>query len=148
YSVDIGTIVAQVPVDAVVGPAELIVQRATGASPPSHFVIQPANPSIRTADGSGFGMPWGTLSGRTLALSGTGLGPTDPAMESGTASPAKLTAPIDAFIGGMRTTATAAASTTRIGEFDIQLEVPTGAQQGDLISLVVGNRPANPTTFQ
>src|SRR5215467_10667938 len=47
YSVDIGTIVAQVPVDAAIGTAELIVQRAAGGSPAAHFIIQPANPSIR-----------------------------------------------------------------------------------------------------
>jgi uncharacterized protein (TIGR03437 family) len=148
YSVDVGTIIAQVPVDATPGTAELIVQRAAGSSPPAHFIIQPVDPSIRTADGSGFGMPWGTISGRTVTLSGSGLGPTDPVLESGVASAATPTAPIDAFIGGMRTTATAAASTTRVGEFDIQVDVPTGAQQGDLISIVVGNRSANPTTFQ
>jgi uncharacterized protein (TIGR03437 family) len=148
YSVDVGTIVAQVPVDATPGTAELVVQRDSGSSPPTHFIIQAAAPSIRTADGSGFGLPWGSIAGKTLTLSGTGLGPTDPTLASGVASSATVTAPIDAFIGGMRTTATAAASTTRVGEFDIQVDVPAGAQQGDLISLVVGNRPANPTQFQ
>src|SRR5437762_3369776 len=37
YSVDIGTIIAQVPVDAAIGTAELIVERAAGSSPPEHF---------------------------------------------------------------------------------------------------------------
>src|SRR5690348_4561506 len=48
YSVDVGTIVAQVPVDAAPGTAELVVQRDAGSSPPEHFIIQPAAPSIRT----------------------------------------------------------------------------------------------------
>ena len=148
FSVDIGTIVAQVPVDAAVGTADLVVQRASGSSPVAHFTILPASPSVRTADGSGFGMPWGTVSARSLALSGSGLGPTDPAVDSGTAGAgATPRAPVEAYIGGIRTTASASASASRVGEFDISVEIPTGAQQGDLISLMVGNPRANFTTF-
>ena len=76
FSADIGTIVAQVPVDAAIGTAELVVQRGGASSPPAHFVIQPANPSIKTADGSGFGLPWGTITGRNSDAERTGLGPT------------------------------------------------------------------------
>ena len=148
YSVELGTIVAQVPVDAAIGAADLVVERDTGTSPVAHFTIAPASPSIRTADGSGFGLPWGTLAGRTLMLSGTGFGPTDPAVDSGAAGAgATPRTPLEAFIGGIRTAAAASASATRVGEFDISVDVPAGAQPGDLISVVVGNPRANLTTF-
>src|SRR6266542_3021023 len=52
FSVEAGTIWAQVPVDATIGVAELVVQRAAGSSPPAHLMILPSNPSIRTADSS------------------------------------------------------------------------------------------------
>jgi len=131
YSVDVGRILAQVPVDAALGTADLVVQRASGSSPVAHFTVAAMNPSIRTADGSGFGLRWGTLSGKSLLLSGMGLGQTTPPIDSGTpGSGATPNGAIEAFIGGVRTNANASASTTRVGEFDIQVDVPAGDAAG------------------
>ena len=140
-SVSPGTIVAQVPADAAVGVADLVVTRTAGTSLAAHFTVLPVDPAIRSADGSGWGQAFGAVAGQTLTLSGSGLGPANAATGS-------LSTPLVAFIGGIRTTATATPSATRTGEFDIQLPVPAGAQPGDLITLMAGARMANQTTYQ
>lgn len=152
FSVFPTLILAQVPVDANPGSAQVVVQRDSGTSAAGVFTIAQINPSVRTADGSGYGQPWGALSGQMLAMSAASLGDASPALASGVVgsadTPSVPKAAISAFVGGIPTTATAAASTTRPGEYDVQVTVPAAAQPGDLIQLLVGNTLANPTVYQ
>ena len=88
YSVDPGTIVAQVPLEAANGLAELAVQRASGKSLVARFNIVPTEPAVRTMNGLGYRPAAGAMSGRTLTLSASGLGPTNPPLVTGDAAPA------------------------------------------------------------
>ncbi|MCL5745812.1 MAG: hypothetical protein M1541_18125, partial [Acidobacteria bacterium] len=132
-SADPGKIVAQVPLDAQVGLAEVVVTRGSVSSRPARIFIAAQEPSVRTADDSGYGQPFGTDSGGSLTLAASGLVPD---------------APVVAYIGGIRANASAAASGTRVGEFDIQVSVPDGARPGDLIQIVAGGRAGNATVFR
>src|ERR1051326_2520241 len=152
YSVAPGTIVAQVPLDANLGLVDVIVRRGGDTSAPAKVTVSAMSPSVRTADDSGYGIPWGTVSAQTISMTATGLGATDPKLASGDVgpsdTPAVPTAPIEAFVGGLRAKVTATASTKRPGEFDIGITVPPGARPGDLILLIAGAQAANTTVFQ
>jgi hypothetical protein len=110
------------------------------------------DPSVRTADNSGSGLPWGTVSAQSIATTAAGLGPTDPKIDTGDVgpsdTPATPTAAIEAYVGGLRAKVNATASTKRPGEFDIAITVPQGARPGDLITLLAGRQAANSTVFQ
>jgi uncharacterized protein (TIGR03437 family) len=152
YSVSSGVIIAQVPVDATVGLVNVVVRRNSDTSAPAKVTIAAMDPSVRTADNSGSGLPWGQISAQTIVTSAAGLGPTDPKVDTGDVgpsdTPATPTAAIEAFVGGLRAKASATASTKRPGEFDIAITVPQGASPGDLITLLAGRQDANSTVFQ
>ncbi len=141
-----GRIVTQVPWDAPLGLANVVVMRGTTRSRQAHFTVVAEDPSIRSADDSGYGVA-GTLNGRTLTLSASGLGPTNPAVDSGAAGTTDPpVAPVDGvtvYIGGMKANATATLSPVHAGEFDIRVDVPASAKPGDAIALNV-NPPAGP----
>ncbi|MBI1791441.1 MAG: IPT/TIG domain-containing protein [Acidobacteria bacterium] len=149
-------IVAQVPVDAAAGVAEVVVRKGDARSRPARCLIQAIEPAVRSANDSGFGPVAGSMSGRTLAITAAGLGPTDPRVDTGAAAgdatPAKPAALLNAYIGGIKANASAALSTKRVGEFDVQIEVPDSARPGDLVTLTVQTqnamRAANRTVFQ
>ncbi|MEO8370100.1 MAG: IPT/TIG domain-containing protein [Candidatus Solibacter sp.] len=151
YSVTPGTILAQVPLDSNIGLVNVIVRRAGVSSTPAKVTVAAMAPSVRTADDSGAGLPWGKITADAIAMVATGLGPTDPKLESGEAGPADKpavpTADIYAYVGGMRAKVTAAASSTRPAVFDINIAVPAGARRGDLITLFAGRQAGNPTVF-
>lgn len=145
YSVNPGVIIVQVPweVQSSPDPAEVIVRRAGAASRPARVLISaPMVPSIRTADDSGYGAPWGETSGSNLKLSISGIGQAEPRIPSGEAGPADSPAqpvnPVTAFVGGLRTTAAATASSKKPGEFDLVIGIPESAAPGDLITVVTG----------
>ena len=150
FSASANKIVAQVPWDAAIGLAEVIVRRSGVDSRPARFTISAIGPVVRTADG--YGPVSGNISGQSLTISASGLGLVDSSINSGDAgpadTPAKPTANIQAFIGGIRTNVSAALSRTQPGVFDVVIDVPAGARPGDLVNLVVGNRAANRTVFQ
>ena len=155
FSATPGRIVAQVPWDAALGMAQVVVVRGGARSRPGRFTVLAEDPSIRTADDSGYGVA-GTVSGQKLLLTASGLGATSPAVESGAAgsddSPVKPIAAISAYIGGMKTTASATLSSKGAGEFDVLVDIPAGAKPGDVITLSVaaqgGPRSANRAIFQ
>ncbi len=145
-------IVAQAPWDAAIGLASVVVRRGGDESPPARIMINRLEPSVRTAEDRGFGEAAAALSGRMLTLAGTGLGPTQPRVNSGEAgpqdTPARPRERIQAYIGGLPARVNARLSTERPGEFEIRVEAPPAAQAGDVITLLAGNRAANRTTFQ
>jgi uncharacterized protein (TIGR03437 family) len=151
YSVSSGTIIAQVPVDANTGLVNVIVRRGSDSSAPAKVTVAATAPSVRTADDSGAGIPWGQVTADTITTTATGLGTTDPKIDTGnvgpTDTPAVPTAVIEAYVGGLRAKVTATASTKRPGEFDITITVPQGARAGDLITLLAGRQAANSTVF-
>jgi uncharacterized protein (TIGR03437 family) len=152
YSVAPGTIVAQVPLDANTGLVNVIVRRDGASSAPAKVTVAAMNPSVRAADDSGAGAPWGKVSAQSIAITASGLGPTDPKLASGdvgpSGTPAVPTASIEAYVGGLRAKVAAAASTQRPAEFDVAITPPDGASPGDLITLLAGRVAANPTVFQ
>jgi len=151
-------IVAQVPWESGTGLAEVVVRRNGVESRPARIQIVATNPSVRTADGNGYGEAAGTLTGNMLTISATGLGPSQPRVGSGAAGPqdppAKPRVALEAHVGGLPANLSATLSQSRVGEFDIQIEVPAGARPGDVITLLLraaaegAAQAANPTTFQ
>jgi uncharacterized protein (TIGR03437 family) len=147
-----GKIIAQVPFGTATGLATLAVRTGQATSQPSHFqVMAGVLPSIRTADDSGYGDP--LVSGdSTWILTVSGLGETDPKLASGDAgpadSPAVPTTPIRAYVGGVPVNVAATASTARVGEFDVKVDIPPTATPGDMIDIVAGARAANIVTYK
>lgn len=63
---------------------------------------------------------------------------------AGTDNPPTLAA----YIGGISANVTANLSSQNVGEFDVQIDVPTGARPGDLIALSASGTFANVAVFQ
>src|SRR6185436_13455850 len=63
FSATTSRIVAQVPWDAVIGMAQVVVLRGNARSRPGRFSVVAEDPSIKTADDSGYGVA-GTVSGQ------------------------------------------------------------------------------------
>jgi uncharacterized protein (TIGR03437 family) len=144
-------IVVQIPWNATVGAAQALVDRGGIQSTPVNFTIAAVVPAVQTTNGSGYGVA-GTLDGQTLSLSASGLGPTNKTVAAGATGtdnpPITPTAALAAYIGGISTTVTAQLSSQRVGEFDVQIDVPTGARPGDLIALSANGTLANFAVFQ
>ena len=152
FSTSPGRIVAQVPVQTAAGVANVVVRRGTVTSRPARIYIDGVRPSLRTADDSGFGMAAAKPSGNTIKLSAMGLGATDTRVADGEPGASdgsiKPRANVDVYIGGVPANSVTSLSPDRVGEFDISVDVPAGAQPGDIISVVAGNQAANRATYQ
>lgn len=152
FSISPSRIVAQVPVSTAAGVANVVVRKGTVTSRAARIYVDGVRPSLRTAENSGYGMAAYTTSGNTLKLSAMGLGATDTRVADGEPGAAdgsiKPRANIDVYIGGLLANSTASLSSDRVGEFDISVDVPAGAQPGDVIAVVAGNTPANRATYQ
>jgi len=125
-----------------------VVRRGTARSQPARVMINRLEPALRTAGDKGYGEVAGTLAAKTLTITASGLGQTEPKLGSGEAGVAAPGQPIRVYVGGLPATATTTHSADRPGQFDIQLETPDGALAGDVVSVVAGNQPANRATFQ
>lgn len=151
YSVAPGRIVAQVPIETQPGLATVIVQRGEQTSRPARITVMQPTPSIRNRDDAGFGPAAGTAAADKMTLTVAGLGPTDPAVPNGEAAPAAGVGPrlaVRASVGGLPAKASPALSMERAGEFQVEIEVPAGAQPGDLITLSQAGRLSNFATLQ
>jgi len=157
FSADPERIVAQVPWEAEAGLAQVVVRRGGNESKPARVPINALAPSLRSSGDDGYGEVAGRLSGQVLTVSAFGLGPTQPRINSGEPGPedppARPRLAVEAFVGGLPARVTAALSKDRVGEFDLRIQVPAGAQSGDVITVLAGNRtsgmrPANRTTYQ
>ncbi|MBI1897455.1 MAG: hypothetical protein HYS04_13170 [Acidobacteria bacterium] len=141
-SISPGRMVAQVPWEAQLGAAQIVVRRGEASSRPARFSVGPA-PALRSAGGQGFGEAAALASGGFAA---SGLGATEPSVTTGAPGPADPPAvPRDArvYIGGLAANAAVSLSRERVGEFDINVEAPALATAGDLVTVVTRNRPAN-----
>ena len=145
-------ILVQVPWDAALGLATVVVRRGDAQSRPARVFINRTEPALRTVDDKGYGEVAGRLGDNVLTIPATGLGPTQPAVASGEPGPsdppARPREAVGAYVGGLPARVRATLSPERVGEFDVRIEVPPDAQPGDLITLMVGTRAANPVTFK
>jgi uncharacterized protein (TIGR03437 family) len=152
YSVSPGAILAQVPPNANMGLVDVVVRRPSGNSAPAHVIVNALVPAVRTVKDRGYGAPWGMVTAQTIVTTADGLGATDVAIAPGDVGPSDTPAipkaPISAYVGGLRATVSATASTQRPGEFDVSITVPSGARSGDLITLAANRQAANLTQFQ
>jgi uncharacterized protein (TIGR03437 family) len=151
-SISPGKIVAQVPYETVLGLAQVVVRSGSGSSAPARFFVSgPTFPSVRAANDLGFGDALGSPDA-VITLAVSGLGVTEPRIETGRAattdSPASPRATIRGYVGGLPAKTTATLSTVRVGEFDVTLEIPAAAASGDVISVIAGNRAANGLTYK
>ncbi len=152
YSVSATKIVAQVPFETAPGIVEVTVKRAGLAGRVARLTVTATEPSVRSASGNGSGATGATQSGSTLNFVASGFGVTSPVVGTGEAatadSPAAPTAPVVVYIGGLKTNSVVSHSTTRPGEYDVQVEVPAAARPGDVLTVVSGNRASSRTTYQ
>src|SRR5260370_14465174 len=136
-------ILVQIPWNATLGAAEVVVDRAGIPSAPVPFTIAAATPSVRPSNG---------FDGQTLSLSASGLRPINKTVPPGAAGPtdppAVPTDTITAYIGGISAARTSKLSSERGGEFDVQIDVSPGARPGDVIALAANGTFANFTVFQ
>ena len=152
YSVSPSKIVAQVPYEVTNGQVTLIVKRGDVQSRPVRFNVVNIFSSVKTADDAGYGAADVSTSGNTILMRASGLGPVTPNVPTGTAGPKDtLAAPrgaVRALVGGALADVKVTASTDRVGEFDVAVDLPATALPGDVITLQVANNTANRTLYQ
>lgn len=139
-------IVCQVPVDAPLGLMPVVVRRGEMVSRAARVNVVRLAPAVRTENGSGYGVAKGAGQGE-LKLRATGLGRTDPEVETGAAGPA---APLDAvrlLVGGLPVEVEVSLSADAPGEFDLRGAAPKGAQAGDMVQLLAGGVLGQLTAF-
>ncbi len=152
YSAGPSRIVAQVPYEIANGQVNIVVKRGDAQSRPARFNVINIFTAIKTVDDLGYGAADSTINGNTLVLRASGLGPVTPNVPTGTAgskeTPAAPRGALRALVGGVVADVKATASSERVGEFDVAIELPGTANPGDAITLQVGNNNANRTLYQ
>lgn len=136
-SVSSTRIVAQIPLDAAPGMAEVIVARGDTKSRPARLTISAISPVMRSAADTGYGEAAATISGDTAILTAGGFG-----------KDLSSAGDIAVHVGGMPAAATVAARDGKPGEYEVSVSLPSGWKPGDVISLRAGARVANRTTIQ
>ncbi len=148
FSVGPGSIQLQVPWETPQGVATIVVRRGTLTSRPTTVRVVNMLAGLRSKNGLGFGETAAVLEGNSLKFTATGLGPTEPGVPSGEPGPAEPRIPTRAYIGGLPAVTQSVLSSSRVGEYDVTVEVPADARPGDLISLLAGNAaPGNRLSF-
>lgn len=145
-----GLLTVQIPLETPIGPAQIVVRRGTENSRPARFNVTAPTPSLRTDNGSGFGAA-GRIDGGRLRLTASGLGLTEPRVNAGELPAGEETAtprqPIRANVGGLAAEVSAKLSAKNVGEFDIEVTLPEGAQSTDVVSVYAGNAAGNRITM-
>ena len=150
FSVAPDSIRVQVPFETAVGQAEVVVQRGDLKSRPVFLRVVANAAGARTKNNLGYGEA-GVVDGQRLTLSMTGLGLTEPRVATGDAGPAD--APpvprqaVRANVGGFPATVQAALSSTRVGEFDVTIDLPEGSRPGDSVSVSTVGAPVTRTVL-
>jgi uncharacterized protein (TIGR03437 family) len=151
YSMTPGRIVAQIPVDIAPGLNQLTVRRGEAVSRPARFMVTQPSPSIATTNDGGFGAA-GVIDGNTVKLRAIGLGQTDPVIAPGAAPDAEMTATpraqLRANVGGISAAVTAKLAADKPGEFEVTIELPATAQEGEVVNLYAGNANGNRVTYK
>ncbi len=151
FSVSANQIIAQIPYDANTATLSVTVSVGGVTGPSASVTVVATQPSIQTANGEGTGMYAGTVASGTITLAVSGLGVTRPALVAGDLPPRTGAAPmtaIVAYVGGVRAISASTASLTKVGVFDVKIDVPPTAQPGDLIYLVSAGRPSNAVVYE
>ena len=146
YSVKPGMVIAQAPPEAALGLADVVVEQNGLRSRPARVYLDERRPSVKTENGQGWGRPASRVGGSSLSPRAAWDPPTPrspPAKRRG-----ETRSEVAVFVGGIPATATAAASATRPGEFEIQVQAPAGARPGDVISVLADRQAANRTVYQ
>ena len=148
YSINPSRIVAQIPFDTPQGVTQVVVRRGEQQSAPARFLVVAPSPSIAATEGFG---PAGSLSDNLLTLRAAGLGQTSPPTPPGELPLADDSAtpriPVRAYVGGMPAPASARLSADKPGEFEIKLELPPTAADGDVVNVYSGNNAGNRVTL-
>ena len=138
FSVSPGQLRVQVPPDTPTGLVNLVVQRGEQRSRPATVRVVANAVAARTKNNLGFGEA-GSVEGKSLTLSMTGFGLTEPKVGTGETGPADVLAiprqSVRAHVGGLPAAVKAALSPSRVGEFDVTVELPEGSQSGDIVSI-------------
>lgn len=145
-----GQILVQVPLETPVGPAQVIVRRGSENSRPARFFVSAPAPSFRTRNENGFGAA-GQADGGVLRLMASGLGVTEPRVNAGElpaeGEPAAPRQPLRANVGGLAADVSAKLSSTKVGEFEVDVTLPENAKPTDVVSVYLGNSPGNRVTL-
>lgn len=135
-------ILCQVPLETPQGVVPVLVRRGEQASRAARILVQRLAPAMRTANGSGYGPAKGAAAGSELSLRATGVGQSEPEVESGAAGPADPPAVpaevVRLLVGGLQAEARVTLARDIPGEFEIRATAPQGAQAGDVLQLVAG----------
>ena len=152
YSISPSRIVAQVPYEVNPGLVQLVVRRGNISSQPVRFTVLATLPSVKTAKDLGFGAGDISAKGGIITLRAMGIGIADPRVPTGAVgtkdTPAIPRNAVRAVVGGKVANAAAVASIERVGEFDVDVELPGDAKPGDVITLQFANATANRTLYQ
>jgi uncharacterized protein (TIGR03437 family) len=142
-------ITAQVPFETPPGLANVIVRRGEEQSRPARVMIQNLTPSVQASNGAGFGPAVNVGSGGTLKLTASSLGATNPVVATGEAASEAATprAPIRVYVGGLAAATKVSYSTSRPGEFEVEVQSPDGSSPGDVIVVAANAADANPVTM-
>ena len=148
-------IVVQVPWEVAGGGgagniAQVVVAKGEVRSRPAFVRVAQAFPALRTKGDKGIGEAVTTGGGETVKLSATGLGtfPQDERPENGKAVAKDWPAALRAYVDGVAAKATARLSGERVGEFEIELQLPASTAEGSIVSILAGNAtPANRPTL-
>ena len=166
-----GQINALVPYDVAVNvPQLMVVRRGNALSTPESVVVAQAQPAVFTKNqaGSGEGIvvgarPDGTpflvapaapaAAGDVLIIYCSGLGPVNPAVAAGSATPpsplSETTSPVTVTVGGKAATVQFAGLTpTAVGLYQVNALVPEGVTPGAAVELILSaaGRSSQPVT--
>ncbi|MBI3696856.1 MAG: hypothetical protein HY238_18720, partial [Acidobacteria bacterium] len=162
YFVSATQINAQVPWETEAGAAQVLVRRGGVASRPATLNIQAAVPSIFALNGAGFGPAIAVraangklvgpdnppVGGDVLVLYASGLGPVNATVASGAAGPsdplARASRNQRAAVGGFPAQVLfAGLAPGFVGLFQINLQLPDQAAEGDVLQYFSANQMAN-----
>ncbi|MFN9431608.1 MAG: hypothetical protein ACK6DX_15875, partial [Acidobacteriota bacterium] len=124
-------ILAVVPPETAAGLASVVVRRGNQQSRPARIAVQPVAPALAAANGLGYGIAANSGTDGKMVLSASSLGP-----EAARAA-------LRATVGGIAAEVETAASAQKPGTYDVRVQVPEGAESGDLILLRVNNAESN-----
>ncbi|MFO0508492.1 MAG: IPT/TIG domain-containing protein, partial [bacterium] len=124
-------VLAVVPAETPGGLVNVVVRRGNQQSRAARIAVQPITPALAAANGLGYGVAANAGSDGTMVLSASSLGP-----EAARAA-------LRVTVGGIPAEAETTASAKLPGTFDVSIQVPEGAESGDLILLGINNAESN-----
>ena len=141
-------ITVQVPIETQNGLASVIVKRGDQQSRVARVTIQALAPALLATNELGYGPVSNTGTDTVLKLRASSIGPAEPRVPNGEVATQAVPprANLYVYAAGLLAVSTATYSTTKPGEFDIEVTLPEGTNAGDPILLVANNAEANLVT--